>query len=83
MYYYKLTIEYYIKRVKKRIAYIMYPKIFNYMYNYVQIESLFHIAVKIKIYIINNFTFDFTFLKMPHLHKDKKNMVHYQDNICI
>lgn len=60
----------------------MYLKIFNYMCNYVQIESLFHIAVKIKIYIINNFTFDFTFLKTLHLRKDKKNMVNYQDNIC-
>lgn len=59
----------------------MYPKIFNYMCNYVQIESLFHIAVKIKIYI-DNFTFDFTFLRTLHLHKYKKNMVHYQDNIC-
>lgn len=52
------------------------------MCNYVQSESLFHIAVKIKIYIINNFTFDFTFLKTLHLRKDKKNMVNYQDNIC-
>lgn len=60
----------------------MYLKIFNYMCNYVQIESLFHIAVKIKIYIINNFIFDFTFLKTLHLRKDKKNMVNYQDNIC-